>query len=86
MRRKEIAETVFRIVSDVSSVSRREFTQESFLREDLGLDSLDIEGIVLCCEQEFMTRMKPAPRREIRRVSDVVDLVCDSIEKEDCHD
>lgn len=81
MRRKEIAAAVCRIVSDVSGWSRRSFSEDTFLKEGIGLDSLDVLEIVEQCEEEFGVTLLACDIQSLRTVDNIIDLVYDTMKK-----
>lgn len=81
MRRKEISATVCQIVSDISGWSRRTFSEDTFLREGLGLDSLDIEEVLMQCETEFGVMLLPCDQKSLRTVDNIIDLVYETVKK-----
>lgn len=81
MRRTEISAAVCRIVSDVSGWSRRTFSEDTFLREGLCMDSLDVEEVLLRCEEEFLVTLLPCDRKSLRTVDNIIDLVYDALKK-----
>jgi acyl carrier protein len=81
MRRKEIAAAVCRIVSAVSGWSRRSFSEDTFLREGIGLDSLDVLEIVEQCEKEFGVTLLSCDIKGLRTVDNIIDLVYETVQK-----
>jgi len=81
MRRKEISATVCQIVSDISGWPRRTFSEDTFLREGIGLDSLDIEEVLIQCEAEFGVVLLPCDRKSLRTVDNIIDLVYETVQK-----
>jgi acyl carrier protein len=45
------------------------------LRETLGLDSVDLVGLVMRIEREFHVRLAPEELGQIKRVGDLLDLL-----------
>lgn len=69
------------IVSDISGWSRRSFSEDTFLREGIGLDSFDIEEVLMQCETEFGVTLLPCDRKSLRTVDNIIDLVYEALEK-----
>jgi acyl carrier protein len=45
------------------------------LRETLGLDSVDVVGLVMRIEREFRVRLSPEELSKVKRVGDLLDLM-----------
>ena len=45
------------------------------LRETLGLDSVDVVGLVMRIEREFRIRLAPDELAQVKRVGDLLDLL-----------
>jgi acyl carrier protein len=45
------------------------------LRETLGLDSVDVVGLVMRIEREFRIRLAPEELAQVKRVGDLLDLM-----------
>lgn len=69
------------IVSDISGWSLRSFSEDTFLREGIGLDSLDIAEVLMQCEMEFGVTLLPCERKSLRTVDNIIDLVYEALEK-----
>lgn len=52
-----------------------ELADEQEIREGLGLDSVDVVGLVMRIEQSFRVRLSSEELAEVRRVGDLLDLL-----------
>jgi acyl carrier protein len=48
---------------------------EADLRETLGLDSVDLVGLVMRIERQFRVRLSPEELASVKRVGDLLDLM-----------
>ncbi len=52
-----------------------ELADDQDLRESLGLDSVDVVGLVMRIEREFRVRLAPEELATVRSVGDLLDLM-----------
>ncbi len=50
-------------------------TDDQDLRESLGLDSVDVVGLVMRIERQYRVRLAPEELAEVRLVGDLLDLM-----------
>ena len=76
MDRKELEAKVINLVAETLTVVKDRVSLDTDLREDLGVDSLDLVDLVLAVEQEFGIEVRDEDIGEnIRTVRDIVDLL-----------
>ncbi len=76
MDRKELEAKVINLVVETLTVVKDRVSLDTDLREDLGVDSLDLVDLVLAVEQEFGIEVRDEDIGEnIRTVRDIVDLL-----------
>lgn len=83
MERKEeifakFKETAYKTVENLDT---QEILKESDLARDLGLDSLDIIGIIMELEMTYKVRVPQEELHTVKTVADVCNLVEKQIEK-----
>ncbi|MBK7948139.1 MAG: acyl carrier protein [Deltaproteobacteria bacterium] len=77
--RASILERVREILADSFEIEPETIQLESHLIDDLDLDSIDAIDLAVELEQETGLRLEEQELRRIRRVKDIVDLVCDRL-------
>lgn len=77
--RESILERVREILADSFEIEPETIQLESHLIDDLDLDSIDAIDLAVELEQETGLRLEEQELRRIRRVKDIVDLVCDRL-------
>lgn len=45
------------------------------------MDSLDVEDVLMQCEEEFGVMLLPCERKSLRTVDNIIDLVYEALEK-----
>ena len=66
MNRKEIIEIVNKFLAEDIEVDPAALKEEAFLKEDLGIDSLDFVDIVVVVEQNFGFKIKPEEMSKVK--------------------
>lgn len=77
--KKQILESIRNIVKENLYIHNVELTPSSHLRNDLGLDSLDILEIIFKLEEEYNVKLPDLDEHEINLVQDVIDAFYDKI-------
>lgn len=77
--RESILARVRQILADSFEIEPDAIQLESHLIDDLDLDSIDAIDLAVELEQETGLRLEEQELRQIRRVKDIVDLVCDRL-------
>ena len=75
MNRKEIIEIVNRFLAEDIEVDPEALKEEAFLKEDLGIDSLDFVDIVVVVEQNFGFKIKPEEMSKVKTLSQFYDYI-----------
>jgi len=75
MNRKEIIEIVNRFLAEDIEVDPAALKEEAFLKEDLGIDSLDFVDIVVVVEQNFEFKIKPEEMSKVKTLSQFYDYI-----------
>jgi acyl carrier protein len=70
-----VRSTLLRLLEDEMGETYPELTDDQDLREGLGLDSVDVVGIVMRIEREFRIRLSQEELAEVKRVGDLLDLM-----------
>jgi acyl carrier protein len=83
MERKDIFNSVKKIIADNLSVEESEITEKTSFVEDLGADSLDLVDLVMALEKEFGISIEDEKLSELSTVSDVIELIEKEKEKVD---
>ena len=63
------------IIVDLSEVPHDKFSWDGVLKEDFGLDSLDMVELVMICEKDFYISVPDREWQKLRTASDLLDLV-----------
>ncbi|MBO4572593.1 MAG: hypothetical protein J5762_02355 [Clostridia bacterium] len=82
MTRKEIFDKLKQIVADVKNVDISDFdglTEESDIKQDIGLNSIGMLYVVIKTEKEFGFSMSDFELDGFTTVKDVVDVIEESI-------
>ena len=75
MERDEIARRVFGVVTDHFPETDGEITEETDLRVDLDIESIDIVEVIFDLEDEFGIRIEDDEINTVSTVADIIDLV-----------
>ncbi|MDD2538413.1 MAG: phosphopantetheine-binding protein [Bacteroidales bacterium] len=75
MNRKEIIEIVNKFLIEDIEVEQEALVEEAFLKEDLGIDSLDFVDIVVVVEQNFGFKIKPEEMSRVKTLSQFYDYI-----------
>ena len=68
-------EAIKKAISEEFFVDENEITEESRLKEDLGIDSLESMQLILDMEQKFNIHVEDEEVMEIETVADVIALL-----------
>lgn len=77
MERKEIEEKVRNFLINDLEIDEEKISDDAKLKDDLGIDSLDLVDIVVIVEKNFSFKIKPDEMKEVKTLKDF----CDYIEK-----
>lgn len=71
----EIQEKTKAFLVDELEIDEEKIAPEAKLREDLGIDSLEVVDVVVLVEQEFGLKMKPEDFKVIKTYGDFCDFI-----------
>jgi acyl carrier protein len=77
--REAIRATLLGLLEEEMGESYPELADDQDLRESLGLDSVDVVGLVMRIEREFRIRLAPEELATVKQVGDLLDLVATKI-------
>jgi acyl carrier protein len=72
---KSITETLTNILVDKVGLEPHEISNESKLRDDLGLDSLDIIEIIMELEKEYIITIPDEFHEKVSTVNDAIEYI-----------
>ncbi len=72
---KDMLEQVIEIISDELNLDKEQIKKESRLREDLGVDSLDVVELVMRLEETFNVSVADDAAQKLETVGDIVDYL-----------
>lgn len=75
MTRQEIEEKVRNFLIEDLEIDEEKVTDESTLKEDMGIDSLDFVDIVVIVEKNFGFKIKPEEMVEVKTMKDFCDYI-----------
>jgi acyl carrier protein len=75
VNREQVLEEVQRRLSEMFELDRGSIREDSLLREDLDLDSIDAIDLAVNIQEITGARVDEAQLRTVRTVGDVVDLI-----------
>ena len=82
MRNKEeILEEFKKLLEEEFEVDPQSITLDSFLYEDLDLDSIDAVDMIVYIQKKTKTKVKPEVFKSVRTVGDVVNVIDDLIQQ-----
>lgn len=73
--RETLRATLLNLLEEEMGESFPSLTDDQDLRESLGLDSVDVVGLVMRIEREFRIRLAQEELASTRRVGDLLDLM-----------
>jgi acyl carrier protein len=73
--RETLRTTLLKLLEEEMSESFAVPQDVDDLRESLGLDSVDLVGLVMRIEREFRVRLSPEELATVKRVGDLLDLM-----------
>jgi acyl carrier protein len=73
--RETLRTTLWSLLEEEMGESSPMLGDDQDLRESLGLDSVDVVGLVMRIEREFRVRLTPEELAGARRVGDLLDLM-----------
>lgn len=77
MERKEIEEKVKNFLVNDLEIDEEKISDDALLKEDLGIDSLDLVDIVVIVEKNFGFKIKPEEMKTVK----TLEQFCDYIEE-----
>jgi acyl carrier protein len=75
MTREEIIEKVNEFLIEDIEIEENLLTDESLLKDDLGIDSLDFVDIVVIVERKFGFKIKPEEMANVRTLAQFYDYI-----------
>ena len=75
MERKEIEEKVKAFLIDELEVEEEKIAPEALLKEDIGIDSLDLVDIVVIAERRLGFKIKPEEMAGVKTLNDFCDYI-----------
>lgn len=82
MNRSEIEATVKRVLTEEFELEPNAVRDDAHLFDDLKLDSLDAVDLIVALEEAFGARVDGEKAREVRRVSDIYELITRSAQQQ----
>ena len=76
-------EEVKQIISDEFFIELEEITEESDLRNDLGIDSLAATQLILDLEKKYNIRISEEEAVELKKFSDVINILNKKVKKDE---
>jgi len=76
-------EEVKQIISDEFFIEMDEITEESDLRNDLGIDSLAATQLILDLEKKYNIRISEEEAVELKKFSDVINILNEKVKKDE---
>ena len=75
MERTEIEEKVREFLIDDLEIDEEKIAADAQLKEDLGIDSLEVVDVVVLVDEEFGFKMKPEEMANVKTLSQFVDYI-----------
>ncbi|MBR6345802.1 MAG: acyl carrier protein [Bacteroidales bacterium] len=75
----EIQEKTKAFLVDELEIDEEKIVPEASLREDLGIDSLEVVDVVVLVEQEFGLKMKPEDFKVIKTYGDFCGFILEKV-------
>jgi acyl carrier protein len=75
MDRKDIFAKVQEVVAGETTVKAADVGEKSHLKDDLGLDSLDVVGLIEALQDEFGVAISDEEAQELDTIGKMVDLL-----------
>jgi acyl carrier protein len=73
--RETLRTTLLNLLEEEMGESYPSLTDEQDIRESLGLDSVDVVGLVMRIEREFHVRLTTEELATVKRIGDLLDLM-----------
>ncbi|MHC5538883.1 acyl carrier protein [Singulisphaera rosea] len=73
--REALRTTLRTLLEDEMGESYPDLTDDRDLREGMGLDSVDVVGVVMRIEREFRVRLTQEELAQVKNVGDLLDLM-----------
>jgi acyl carrier protein len=83
--RETLREILLKLLEDEMGEAPSTMADDQDLRESLGLDSVDVVGLVMRIEREFHVRLSTEELSTIKQVGDLLDLMESKIDAEAVH-
>mgnify|MGYP003434228876 FL=1 len=74
-------EEVKKIISEEFFIEMEEITEESDLRNDLGIDSLAATQLILDLEKKYSIRISEEEAVKLKKFSDVINILNEKVKK-----
>ena len=75
MEQEEIFSTVRRLINKEIGNPKEEITLESIFDTDLSINSLEVLGIIMACEDEFRIEISDEDLEEVKTVAHIVNTI-----------
>jgi acyl carrier protein len=76
VKRRILMERVFEIIQEQLNLSGVELTEDSSLKDDLGVDSIDMVELVMAFEDEYGIEVQYEElEKKVKTVGDIVDFL-----------
>jgi len=82
VERKEVKNTLFRIIASVLNVEANTITEDMELDSDLRIDSLALYEIVVDIEDTYSLRISNDEADDLKTVAEAVDFIIDKVRHE----
>lgn len=76
-------EEVKQIISEEFFIETEEITEESDLRNDLGIDSLAATQLILDLEKKYNIHISEEEAVELKKFSDVINILNEKVKKDE---
>jgi acyl carrier protein len=81
LSRETLRQILLKLLEEEMGEAPKEMQDDQDLRESLGLDSVDVVGLVMRIEREFHVRLSTDELSTIKQVGDLLDLMEAKIEE-----
>ncbi|NLA15452.1 MAG: acyl carrier protein [Bacteroidales bacterium] len=81
MNREEIVEIINNFLIEDIEIEQESLKEKAFLKEDLGIDSLDFVDIVVVVEQKFGFKIKPEEMSKVKTLLQFYDYIENKIKE-----
>ena len=75
----EIQEKVYAFLVDELEIDESKIEEEARLKEDLGIDSLEVVDVIVLVDQEFGFKMRPEDFKELKTYGQFCQFIADRL-------